>query len=136
MGGGFSSSLVEADSVAGANATLRKDMRIQTIWDEAEGDNRWYVGTVIACYTNGHAKVKYDDDDSWRGDARDIYALKPGHPGLTQVVRVGCVSMDGHPGMTTQGVNISSQQQQQQQSMMPPTVIGQPVATAVAYRPS
>ena len=54
----------ETNQIMGANGPLRKGVRVQTKWDEGRGhDNQWYVGTVEAVYTNGEAKIVYDDPD-------------------------------------------------------------------------
>jgi len=94
------SSLQETNEVMGANGPLRTGTRVQTQWDEGSGhDNKWYVGTVEAVYTNGHAKVSYDDPDIWTGEAHYIYVLPPHHAGMSMKVTVGAPTMEGIPGM-------------------------------------
>jgi len=90
--------------IDGANGPLRKGTRVQTQWDEGRNcDYKWYVGTVQAVYTNGKCKISYDDPDEWTGDGVWVYALPPHHPGYSQKVAYGAPTMDGIPGMATQG---------------------------------
>ncbi len=74
------SKLQPTNSVDGANGPLRQGVRVQTQWDEGSGhDNKWYCGTVQSVYTNGHAKIVYDDDDTCarRGEQHARRALAP-----------------------------------------------------------
>ena len=97
---GCGPSRTETTEIRGANGPLRKGTRVQTQWDDGPGhDNQWYVGTVIAVYTNGEATIDYDEPDEWTGEGRYIYALPPHHPGLNQKVTVSAPTMDGPPGM-------------------------------------
>ena len=113
------SSHQETNMIQGANGPLRSGVRVQTQWDEGRGhDNKWYCGTIEAVYTNGEAKIRYDDDDVWTGRAIYIYALPPHHPGIAQKVGIGAPTMDGIPGMG--GASMAQ--------MVGPPVVGMPPA--------
>ena len=127
MGCGSSTPLTATNQINGANGPLRKGVRVQTQWDEGAGhDNKWYCGTIDQVYTNGHAKIVYDDNDTWTGEAIYIYCLPPHHAGMNMKVAVGAPTMEGVPGMApTQMAQpmmdpqmMMMQQQQQQQQMM------------------
>lgn len=97
MGCSGSTSREVTNQIVGANGPLRNGTRVQTQYDE--GDNKWYCGTIEAVYTNGDAKIVYDDGDTWTGQAVYIYALPPHHPGMTQKVAMGAPTQQGVPGM-------------------------------------
>ena len=89
----------EASQGMCANGPIVPGTRVQTQWDEGAGhDNKWYCGTISAVYTNGEAKITYDDGDVWVGEAVYIYALPPHHPAMIQKFAIGADTMDGVPG--------------------------------------
>jgi len=117
------------NQIMAANGQIRSGVRVQTLNDE--DDNKWYCGVIEAVYTNGKAKVLYDDGDRWTGSAAYIYVLPPEHPGFQQKVAIGADTMMGPPGMMG---NVSNAQMVGPPQMMgggmmgaPPTVMAQPV---------
>ncbi|CAJ1429772.1 unnamed protein product [Effrenium voratum] len=78
----------EPDVVNGANGQITKGKRVQTQYTIAEGgDGRWYCGTVARLYTNNRCKIKYDDGDTWTGNAMEVYSLDGPPPGATRPER-------------------------------------------------
>ena len=50
--------------------------RVQTQWTVEEGgDDAWWPATVVKVLKDGKCELKYDDGDSWTGDARYIVRL-------------------------------------------------------------
>ena len=61
--------------------------RVQTQWTVEEGGNdEWYPGTVAKVLKDGKCKLKYDDGDSWTGDARFIMRLTDGAAPMASTV--------------------------------------------------
>jgi len=61
--------------------------RIQTQWTVEEGGNdQWYPGTVAKVLKDGRCKLKYDDGDSWTGDARFMMKLTDGAAPTASIV--------------------------------------------------
>ena len=125
MGCGPSSSPgAEVGQITCANGTLMKGTRCQTQWERQEGGNDlWFCGTVQVVYDSGQARIRYDDGDTWTGDARYIWLLPPNHPGAYNHFTPGSLTQAGpHTQMV--------------QPLMQPVVMAQPMlqpmATAVA----
>lgn len=125
----------ETNQVHGANGPLRKGVRAQTIYDERGGDNKWYVGTIMAVYESGKATIKYDDGDSWTGQAVYIYVLPPGHPGEHQRVAMGADTQAGPPGLI-QSVASPAMHQPAPMPVMAPAGGGMAVLTTTATVPA
>ena len=61
--------------IGAEGAYLGMGDRVQTEWTRAEGgDGRYYAGTITAVHlSRNEATVRYDDGDTWTGDAMDVY---------------------------------------------------------------
>ena len=60
---------------------LKVGDRCQTQWTIEEGGNDcWYTGTISKVHKDGRCHIKYDDGDSWTGDARYIMRHVSGAP--------------------------------------------------------
>ena len=90
MGGAVSAQ--EVDELQCANGKLHKGDRVKTHWSVDEGgDGQWYAGTAEKLTGDGCCKIKYDDGDAWKGDARVVYLSTPqanqqGQPGHAALV--------------------------------------------------
>ncbi|CAE7558503.1 PDE9A [Symbiodinium natans] len=72
----------EPAAVEGANGQITKGLRVQTQYTiEEGGDGRWYMGTVKRLYAGNKCAIRYDDGDSWTGNARDVWSLNGPPPG-------------------------------------------------------
>ena len=124
MGCGASTPGAEVGQITCANGTLMKGTRCQTQWERQEGGNDlWFCGTVQAVYDSGQACIRYDDGDTWTGEARYIWLLPSNHPGAHNHFTAGSLTQAGpYPQMA--------------QPLMQPVVMAQPLmqpmATAVA----
>ena len=51
-------------SITSVNGILGINNRVRTQYTKKEGgDDNWYLGTIISCYSQGYVSIHYDDGD-------------------------------------------------------------------------
>ena len=69
---------MSAEPIACANGMIQIGSRVKTQWTKEEGgDNSWFQATVNAIFNDGTAFLRYDDGDTWTGNAGAMYLLNP-----------------------------------------------------------